>query len=244
MQSIGTCSSSSTFSTPTCAQPLPPPPASARPIRGRPVTSFGWPQLSAAQALPVKSSAEQQRQQQANSAISTGCECRGRCHEVSSIALPGSSRQRARNHTGIRAPRSASRTGYHPVRISPARLRWPSTCRKPLTPWCTTTPTSPTWFPSRAHGVRPILPAPMLSRTRSCNACWPRMGSASATRSGSPPSACSRCAASTIRSPGWSWNGACCAAVRSSSCPAWCGWASSSRSACAWAARCRRAHAL
>ena len=35
MQSIGTCSSSSTFSTPTCAPPFAPPPASTRPTRGR-----------------------------------------------------------------------------------------------------------------------------------------------------------------------------------------------------------------
>src|SRR3954471_9251405 len=35
MQSIGTCSSSSTLSTPTCAPPFAPPPASTRPMRGR-----------------------------------------------------------------------------------------------------------------------------------------------------------------------------------------------------------------
>ncbi len=47
-------SSSSTLSTPTCAQPLPPPPASASPMRGRPVTSRGLPQLwPAPQASPA-----------------------------------------------------------------------------------------------------------------------------------------------------------------------------------------------
>src|SRR6185503_20153347 len=34
MQSMGTCISSSTLSTPTCAPPLAPPPASTRPMRG------------------------------------------------------------------------------------------------------------------------------------------------------------------------------------------------------------------
>ena len=43
MQSIGTCSSSSTFSTPTCAPPFAPPPASTRPTRGRRSTALALP---------------------------------------------------------------------------------------------------------------------------------------------------------------------------------------------------------
>src|SRR5262245_60909204 len=57
MQSMGTCISSSTLSTPTCAPPFAPPPASTNPMRGRPFVLVCW-ACAGGDAAASKSNAE------------------------------------------------------------------------------------------------------------------------------------------------------------------------------------------
>src|SRR5688572_25868415 len=69
MQSMGMCISSSTLSTPTCAPPLAPPPASTNPRRGRALDCVSWALESrgaAANIASARTSAARARQEVGN----------------------------------------------------------------------------------------------------------------------------------------------------------------------------------